>query len=49
MSTKQDMTMVMLKALWTAFKWPALVFGLFMMARLLIGPIVRAIMRGFNR
>lgn len=46
---KSEMTTVMLKALWTAFKWPALVFVLFMLLRLLIAPIWTAIVRGFKR
>ena len=49
MSTKHDMTIIMLKALWTGFKWPALMFFVFMFLRLLIAPIFHVLKRMFDR
>jgi len=46
---KSEMTIVMLKALWTGFKWPAAVFFSWMFLRMLIAPIWTAIMRNFKR
>jgi hypothetical protein len=49
MTSKPDITIVMLKALWTAFKWPAAVFFGFMFVRMLIAPIWHALKRMFER